>query len=281
MDCLANHVLSAIHPDLPARVRQRPQRLVVDILNPVGIRRPLLLAGNDVHILGNLRAVRFQRQVVDVPTKRVLNLPANHEQAQNDVGRCDGGRNRNPVERGQQLEGKKEDVDPGNLRNGDGVGDGERGGQHTVGTHQDVVHDRHVVVSKRLLHGHGQLTVGDQLVRVGGEVTKDFEGEVAKRARCLLNHLARIGGGEANTNVLANCLEEAGWLEGLEGLIRLLLGGALGKGVKVGNEVGDVIVTGVRLEAEAVLESHREGDQEVQHSSGNTLAMELADRKYF
>lgn len=56
-------------------------------------------------------------------------------------------------------------------------------------------------------------------------------------------------------------------MEGFEGLIRFLLCGASGKGVEVGDEVRNVVVAGVRLETEAVLERDGEGDQEVEGGS--------------
>ena len=80
--------------------------------------------GDDVDLARELVAELLERQVVDAVAERVPDLAADGRDAQHDVGAHDGARDGDPAQRGPQLERERDDVDPGDLRDGDGVGFG-------------------------------------------------------------------------------------------------------------------------------------------------------------
>lgn len=84
LERVAQQRLAPVHPYVPAALAQRPQHLVVESLDPVRTTG-LALGGNDVDLLGNLLAVQLQWQIIDVGPKRVLDLYADEEKAEDDV----------------------------------------------------------------------------------------------------------------------------------------------------------------------------------------------------
>lgn len=71
---------------------------------------------------------------------------ADEEDAEDDVRREDGRRDRDPPERRVQLEGQQDHVEPGDLGDDDGVGDGEGRVQDALRVHEYVVEETEVVV---------------------------------------------------------------------------------------------------------------------------------------
>lgn len=149
-----------------------------------------------LHVLHDLLAEDVERQVVDVVAEGVLDLVADEEDAEDDVRREDGRRDRDPPERGVQLEGQQGHVEPGDLGDDDGVGDGEGGVQDTLRVHEYVVEETKVIVygdksarvscrcragilgvsltNGSLLHSDRELAVGDKLVDVGRQVAENL-----------------------------------------------------------------------------------------------------------
>lgn len=72
-------------------------------------------------------AEALEREIVYVFAERVLDLASDGGDAEDDVGGEDGAGDGDPAQVVPHLEGKHHDVDPGDLGDGDGVGDGERG----------------------------------------------------------------------------------------------------------------------------------------------------------
>ena len=88
----------------------------------LGARR--LARRNDVDLARELVAEFLEREVVDVVAEGVLDLAADGGDAEHDVSAHDGAGDGDPAEGGPQLEGQGDDVDPGDLGDGDGVGFG-------------------------------------------------------------------------------------------------------------------------------------------------------------
>lgn len=224
-----------------------------------------LLRTHNVDLVRDLRAVSVQRQIVVVLAERVLDFPPDGRDAQDYVRAYHGPRDRDPVEGVPELEGQGEDVDPGYLADGDGVGDWEGGVDDAFGAGEDFVHGREVAHYEALVHAVGvEGAVGGDGVDVGGEVVEDFEREVAELLVVLvgaLDLLARVGFEEFEAQVAADPFDFAvgGGCWGFGGV----RGGA-GEGGEVGDEGGEVVVVGVGFEAEAALEGDGEGVDQVQ-----------------
>lgn len=99
-----------------------------------------LLRADDVDLVRDLCAVPVQRQIIVVFAEGVLDFAADGRDAEDDVGAHDGAGDRDPVEGVPELEGQGEDVDPGYLADGDGVGDWEGGVDDAFGAGEDFVH---------------------------------------------------------------------------------------------------------------------------------------------
>jgi len=265
---LADLIFATVHPHVPARVGHGPQDAVLDRLDPLAALS-LAAAGDGIQVGGDLGAIRLEGKIVDVLSEGILNLTPNEEESQDDIRGHHScwDRDIGILELGQQLEGEHGDVDPGNLADGDRVGDGKRRVADTVSTREHVIEGGDVIVGERLLHRDRQLRVGHQVIGVAGEVRQNLEGEVSKRAARLLDHLAWVAGGKRDAQVLACSLEETGLPQCLEGLIGLIASCPLSKGVKVANQAVDVIVAGVRLVPELVLQRGCKCDNEVERSA--------------
>ena len=112
----------------------------------LGARDPLVAVRgapprDDVDVLADVLA-GVERQVVDVVAERVLDLAADERDAQDDVGGEQRARDRHPPERLAQPERQQQDVDPGDLPDGDAVRDGKRRVEHALRARQHVVHGR-------------------------------------------------------------------------------------------------------------------------------------------
>ena len=170
-----------------------------------------LLGTDDVDLVRDLRAVSVQRQIVVVSAEGVLDLPADGRDAEDDVGAHDGARDRDPVEGIPELEGEGEDVDPGYLADGDGVGDGQGRVDDAFGAGEDFVHGGQVAHYQTMVHALGEqgAVVGDG-VDVGGEVVQNLEGEVAELLAVVVGALdlfAGVGLEELEAEVAAEPFE--------------------------------------------------------------------------
>lgn len=217
--------------------------------------------GDDVDLTGQLVAVVVERQVVDVVTERVLDLAANGLEAQDDVRSSHGTGNGNPLESGPQLEGQHEDVDPGDLRDSDRVGDREGSVENTLRTGKNIIQledglrglDLVVALELRLV------TLG-QSVNISAEVVENLEGQISKRLLGALELLARVGLSHRQTEVFT---------DGLPGRLALReekvgIFGFLGVGVEMLDQALQVLIVHVGLETQLVLEGVGESDNEVE-----------------
>lgn len=135
---VADVLLTACSPAVEALVAQRPDghvALAGHELSSDGRR----LCSNTVDVHLQLLAEGLERQIVDVVTKGVLDFATDGGETEDDVGGENSTRDGDPLKRGEQLEGQNHDVDPGDLGDGDGVGDGKRRVQHTVETDKAFV----------------------------------------------------------------------------------------------------------------------------------------------
>lgn len=119
---------------------------------------------------------------------------------------------------------------------------------------------------KCLLHRDTKLAVLDNLIDEAGDVGYNFKGQVAQWSYSPFNSLARVTRGEGDTKVLASGLHLAvlPWEGGLRGIICCMKS----KSVKMPNQVRKILVVGVRLEAQLVLERNGKGDDEIHGRTG-------------
>jgi len=94
-----------------------PQRLP-DLLHtppgppPRNVHPRRRLRDQNINISGDFPTERLERQIVHVLAERVLDLPSDGGEAEDDVRRGDRAGDGYPAQRRVQLEGEREDVDP-------------------------------------------------------------------------------------------------------------------------------------------------------------------------
>lgn len=123
---IADILLAAVHPAVEALLAERPHgavELVAEELLGAGRR----VAHEEVDVGFELGAELFEGQIVDVHAEGVLDFASDGGEADDDVRCEDASGDRDPAEVVPQLEWEHQYVDPGDLRDGDGVGDWERG----------------------------------------------------------------------------------------------------------------------------------------------------------
>lgn len=239
-------------------IAERPDRHVTLALHKLtrGRRR---LRSNSVDVHFEFFAVCFEGQVVDVVAEWVLDFAADGGEPDDDVCGEDAAGDGNPLQRVNELEGKHHDVDPGDLGDGDGVGDGERSLKDAVHAGEGLVELHDTSDGLVLVQTNLQRLVVDDAVHVAGDVVQDFEGEVAERLLGALDPLAWIGLGEGDSKVLTNSLD----LSLLFGLGNVELG-SFGESVEELNAVAEIGVVDARLESKPVLDRASEGIKKVQ-----------------
>jgi hypothetical protein len=148
------------------------------------------------------------------------------------------------------LEGEDHDVDPCDLGDGDGVGNGQRGIEDAIETNEALVEGNNTGDGLVLVETDLESLVVDDAVDVRGEMVQNLEGQVTEGLLGTLDPLARVGLGESNAQKLASRLELA---------IRLCLGdvyfGGLCESVEVLDALLEVGVVNTGLESEPVLDS--------------------------
>ena len=91
------------------------------------------LARNNSHIVLQLLAEFTQRQIVDIVAKWGFNFAPDGGNPEDDIGANDGSRDGDPSERLPKLEWEGDYVDPGDLGDGNAVGNGKRGVEYPFG----------------------------------------------------------------------------------------------------------------------------------------------------
>jgi hypothetical protein len=135
---IADVLLCPAHPAVEALLAEGVERLVeraAEELGDLGAR----VAHHVVDVGLEFLAEGVEREIVDVFAEGVLDFAADGGDAEDDVRGEDAAGDGHPAEIVPHLEGKHHDVDPGDLGDGDGVGDGERGVEDAVDTDEDVV----------------------------------------------------------------------------------------------------------------------------------------------
>lgn len=135
---IANMLLVAAHPIIEALVAERvewPVKRTAEELCDLGTG----IAHNVVDICLEFLAELVERKVVHVFAEGVFDFAADSGDAEDDVGGEDAAGDGDPAELVPELEGQHHDVDPGDLGDGDGVGDGERGVEDAIDADEDVV----------------------------------------------------------------------------------------------------------------------------------------------
>jgi len=131
-------LLTPRHPPLEALMTQRihghihtgPEELV---------RLRYRIAHDIINVAFELLAVGFEREIVDVHAEGVFDFAADGGNAEDDVGGEDAAGDCYPAEIFPELEWQHHYVDPGNLGDGDGVGDWEGGLEDTFYADEDFV----------------------------------------------------------------------------------------------------------------------------------------------
>lgn len=172
---LTNVLETSVFPALEAGGAERMEHTVVRGMGPVLDTR-WGCTGHDIDVGSQLTAVVVQGEVVDVVAKGILDFGAAGRELANmvrgrrrqdvhlretkdDVGGKHSARNGDPVEVVVELEGQDENIGPGDLRDGDGVGDWQWCVEDTLGTGEDVCERADVVHGPSLMDGarHGLL----------------------------------------------------------------------------------------------------------------------------
>lgn len=135
---VADVLLAPRHPSIEVLLAQRVQRHVAyapEEICDLGTG----VAHNVVDVCLKFLAEGLKRKIVDVLAKGVFDFTTDGGNTQNDVGGEDGSRDRDPTKVVPHLEGKHHDVDPGDLRDGDGIGNGQGGVENALDTDEDIV----------------------------------------------------------------------------------------------------------------------------------------------
>lgn len=166
-----------------------------------------------------------------------------------DVSCEDTAGNSDPAKTIPQLERQHHDVDPGDLRNGDRIGNRQRGLQDTVHTDKGFVELDDAGNGLVLVQTNIQGVVFDEAVNIGGDVVEDFERQVTERLLGALDPLAGVGLGKGDAEVFTNGLQ-----------LLLISGsgdvdfGSTSKGVEELNTVAEIRVVDTRLKSKPVLD---------------------------
>ncbi len=176
-----------------------------------------------------------------------------------DVGGEDATWNGDPAEVVPQLERQHHDVDPGDLRDGDGVGNRQRSLQDTVHTSQGLVELNNTGNGLVLVKTNLERLIVDDAVDVAGEMVQDFERQVTKGLLGALDPLAGVRLGECDTEVFTNSLDLL--LFSRPGDFEI---GSAGKGIEVFDAIAEIRVVDTRFEAEPVLDGAGKGVEEVE-----------------
>lgn len=241
------------------------------------------LGGDAVDVHLKLLTEGLERQIIDVVTEGVLDLAADSRETKDDIGSEDGTGDGDPVKRGIQLERQNHDVDPCDLGDGDGVGNGQRSVENTVKTNEALIEGnntsdyRPLVLQTPQSQTKKQLTglvlvetnleslIVDDAVDVRREMVKNFEREVTEGLLGALDPLAGVGLGECDTQELASRLQ----LAVLASLGNVNLG-SFREGVQVLDALLEVGVVNARLESKPVLDGACVCVQKVQGGSMNS-----------
>jgi hypothetical protein len=128
---IANILLRPPSPIAIVLLAQGPNRHITASLHEFA-GRGRRLRGDGVNVEFEFFAVGFEGEVVYVVAKGVFDFAANGGEADDDVGCEDAAWDCDPAEVVPELEGEHEHVDPGDLGDGDGVGDWEGGLEDAV-----------------------------------------------------------------------------------------------------------------------------------------------------
>ena len=188
---------------VPRRIAPRIQHPIILSLDEI-FRLRRRLGRNDVDLFLDLVAEYVQREIIRVVTERILDLSADGGDAEDDVGADDCAGYRDPLQVFPELEGESKHVHPGDLADGDGVGDWERGTQHALAAGEDFVHGDEVGHCHCLAGPVVESFVLDGGFHICGEVGEDLEGEVAEVFLGALDQLPRVGFCERETEPVAS-----------------------------------------------------------------------------
>ena len=217
------------------------------------------LRHDDVDVHFEFLAVGFEGQIVDVHAEGVFDFTTDGGEAEDDVAGEDAAGDGDPAEILPELEGQHHNVNPGNLGDGDGVGDGEGGLEDTVDADEHFVElDDHVdglVLIETNFHG----VVFDEAVDIGRNMGENLERQVSQRLLRLLDSLAGIGLSEGNTKVFANRFHLAIFL-----WLRDIGLGSFGESVQVCNAFSETVIFDSWLESDLVHDSAGVGDDQVE-----------------
>jgi hypothetical protein len=135
---VTNILLAASGPAIETLVAQGPDGHVTLAAHELESSRRRLCR-NAVNVHFQLFAEGLKWQIVYVVTEGVLDFATNGGKTEDNVGGEDATRNRNEAQRVVKLEWQNHDVDPSNLRDGDGVSNGERRVEDTIETNKTLV----------------------------------------------------------------------------------------------------------------------------------------------
>jgi hypothetical protein len=246
-----------IRPALASHVAQRIQHLVIVVSCNVRENR-CHTAHDDIHVFPDLLAEGIEREIVDVVAEGVLDFATDECNAEDDICRKHAGGDGDPAKRFVQLEGEEEDVDPGDLTDGDGVCDWQRGVENAISACKHVVHGRYRVEGLSLVDADLEGAVVVNVLHVAAHVAEDLEREVSQWYFGSLEQFTGIGLGHRHTKELSSGLEgvlSSAWLGHI---------GSFGVRIEMTDEMLEVIVVHVRLETQLVFKRDGVGGDHVQ-----------------
>lgn len=253
---LTNLLHALAIPSLISQLAKREQQRILILAHEV-IWAWWRLGDNHIDILADVVAELVEWKIVNVVSKGILDFAADEGNSKDDVGGEDRGWNGDPAERLVELEGEEQNVDPGDLANGDRIRDGERGVEDAVGSGEDVVHGSEGVQGLGLIDGDLEGAIVIEQLHVRRQMGKDLKREITERAVGALEELAGIGLGHGNTQELAKFLELGNVPVDLWDISFLRIG------IEMADKRLQVLVMHERLESEFVLQRHGEGDDQV------------------
>lgn len=187
-------------------VAQREQRSVVGVAGEV-----LVIccrnAGQDIEVSGNFIAEGLEGEIVDVVAEGVFDFSTDDGETEDNVGSYHGGRDSDPVEFAEELEGEDHDVCPCDLGDGNAVSEWQWGVENTFYTGQDVGHDSNVGMHKILAAGCSDRLVVNLSRNVGLKVSEDLTWEVAEIVWRSLDKGTGIGLAEGKTQTITKVFE--------------------------------------------------------------------------
>lgn len=184
----------------------REKKHVVVALDEV-VGREVATCHDDIDLVADLVTVDVQWQIVNIISERVLDLAADQSQTEDNIGCKDGSRDGDPFKSLPELEWENKNVNPGDLRDSDRVGNRQGSVQNSVRSGENVIQDGDGVESLCLVDGGLKGTIVDDVANIGRGVVQNLQWHIAQGLLRLLDQLARVRLSHWETETATNSLK--------------------------------------------------------------------------